>query len=114
MTDIPAPPAPETSTPAPAPRKRRKWPWVLLGLFVVLVLLLLLAPTIASTAPVRSIVVSKINNNLNGKLEVSDWSIGWTSGVSLNGVKLDDASGRRIAEVSSIRLPISLIGAARG
>src|SRR5262249_54206830 len=116
MTDTadPNPPLTPTPEPKPTPRKRRKWPWVLLALFALLILLVLLAPTIISTSPVRSIVVSRINNSLSGQLDIADWSIGWTSGVTIEGVKLDDAQGKRIAEVSSIRLPISLLGAARG
>ncbi len=86
---------------------------MILALFVLLILLVLLGPTIASTAVVRSIVVSKINNSLNGKLDITDWSIGWTSGVTVTGIKLDDDKGRRIVEVSSVKIPASLIGLAR-
>src|SRR5262245_7251967 len=77
----------------PPKKKRRKWPWVIVGLLVLLLLLVALAPMIASTSPVRGIVVSKINEQLNGKLAVNDWSLGWTSGVKLNGVKIDDEHG---------------------
>ncbi len=113
MTDANVPES-TTQPPPAAPKKRRKWPWILLGIVGLLILLVLLGPTLASTSPVRSIVISKINASLNGKLDISDWSIGWTSGVTLNGIKLDDDKGRRIVEVSSVRLPISLLGAARG
>src|SRR6185295_3727595 len=98
-------PADPTPPNTPPKKRRRRWPWVILAIVLLLVLLVALAPTLLSTAPARSIVVSKINNNLNGTLSVSDWSLGWTSGVVLNGVKVDDASGRRIVEVASIRVP---------
>src|SRR5438128_8633556 len=104
-------PAPPTAP--PKPKKRRRWPWVI-GILLLLILLILLAPTIASTGAVRSVVIGKINESLNGKLAVNDWSLGWTSGVTLDSVKVEDAQGRRIAEVGSIRVPASLIGLARG
>ena len=103
------------SAPAAQSRKRRRrWPWVILGIVLVLILLVALAPTLLSTGAGKSFVVSKINNSLNGKLDIADWSIGWTSGVTLNGVKIDDQQGRRVVEVASIKVPMSLIAAARG
>ncbi len=100
--------------PEPPKKKRRRWPWVLLGLFIVLILLILLAPTLLSTAPARSFAIAQVNNHLNGKLSVNDWSLGWTSGVTLDGVKIDDEQGRRVVEVNSVRVPMSLLSAARG
>src|SRR6185503_10492752 len=112
-TDPTNPPSqpPQETTP---PRKRRKWPYVIIGIFFLLLILVLLIPTIASTAPVRSFVVSTINDNLNGKIAINDWSIGWTSGVTIDGVKIDDEKGIRVLEVSSIRVPLSLLDAAKG
>jgi hypothetical protein len=95
-------------------KRRRRWPWVILGIVVVLILLVALLPTLLSTGAGKSFVVSKINNSLNGKLAIADWSIGWTSGVTLNGVKVDDQHGRRVLEIVRIRVPMSLIAAARG
>src|SRR5688572_29805839 len=115
MTD-PNTPAESTpqNEPAPAPKKRRlrKWLIALACVIAVILILILLAPTIISTPPVRAMVVSSINENLNGKLAINDWSIGWTSGVTLNGVKIEDEQGVRVIEIASIRVPISLIGAA--
>src|SRR5688500_28085 len=96
-------PTPEDSK--PKKRRRRRWPWVIVGIVVLLLLLVLLAPTIVSTAPVRSMIVGIVNDNLNGKLAINDWSIGWTSGVTLEGVKLEDEKGVRVLEVASIRVP---------
>ena len=82
---------------------------------VLLLLLLLLAPTIASTSMVRSMVVNKINNDyLNGKLVIEDWSIGWTSGIKLTGVRLYDAGGSQLAEVPEVSTELSLLNAIHG
>src|SRR5687767_5784001 len=110
-------PAAQSAAPgraAATPRKRRRWPYVVIGILLLLLVLVSLIPTIASTAPVRSMIVSAMNEELNGKLSINDWSIGWTSGVTINGVKLDDEKGSRVLEVSSIRVPMSLLAAARG
>ena len=106
------PNSPDNQT--PKTKKRRRWPYVAGAIVALFLLLILLAPTIASMGAVRSLVVSKINNSLNGTLAINDWSIGWLSGVWIEGIKIDDQQGRRVVEVDSVRVPISLIGAARG
>lgn len=98
----------------PAKKKRRLWLKIIVGLVVLFVLLVLLIPTIASTGMVRSIVVGKINDQLNGKLEIADWSLGWTSGVRVEGVTLTDADSKQILSLKSLDAPVSLIGLARG
>src|SRR5437016_5353956 len=108
------PAAAASVTPPAKPKKRRRWPWVIGVILLLLVLLVVLLPTIASTGAVRSIVIGKVNDNLNGKLAVTDWSIGWFSGVTLDGVKVDDEKGRLVAAIGSVRVPASLIGLARG
>jgi hypothetical protein len=105
------------ATPPAAPKKtrrRRRWPWVIVAIIVLLIVIVLLLPTIVSTGPVTSFVVSKINQNLNGTLSVSDLSVGWFSGLTLTGVKVDDAHGRRVAEVNRVQVPMSLISAIGG
>jgi hypothetical protein len=100
--------------PPPKKKRRRRWPWVILGLIVALLVLVALLPTLISTGAGRSFAVGQANNYINGKLDVADWSIGWTTGVTLEGVKLDDQQGRRVAEIARVRVPMSLIAAARG
>ncbi len=99
---------------APAPkRKRRRWPWVIVAILVLLVLLVLFAPMIASTAPVRSFVVGKINENVNGKVDIHDWSIGWTGGIVVNGIRVLDDKGVQILQVEKFSTQLSLIDAMR-
>src|SRR4051812_25331977 len=107
--NIPTPPSDQPTATPPAPRKRRRWPWVILGILLLLLALVAFAPAIASTGPAKSFVLSKVNQQLNGTLAVNDWSIGWTSGITINGVKIDDLQGRRVIEIDRVRVPISLI-----
>src|SRR5690348_16740858 len=75
--------------PQPAPkRKRRRWPFVIGGIFVALLLLVLLAPTILSAGPFKSMALGIVNDSIDGKVEVADWSLGWNSGITVNGLKL--------------------------
>src|SRR5688572_26667975 len=108
-------PTPQQAPSTPAPkRKKRRWPKVL-GVIVVLILLLVLClPWIASTAPVRGIVVSKINNNLNGSVAIDDYSVGWTSGINASGVKVYDAQKNLMLSVPKVSTELSLLGAMRG
>lgn len=93
MSETP-PHSPEESQPQPAPRKRnRRWLKVVGVLFVLLILLIVLLPTIASTGFVRGRVLGIVNDSLNGKLDISDWSIGWTSGVKAKGIRVVDTQG---------------------
>ena len=105
------PTAPPASPAPPARRKRRRWPWVLLGIVVVLLLLVLLGPVIASTAPVRSFVVGRVNKNLNGRVAISDWSLGWTSGIDVTGVKVYDDRNAEIADIQRIKTDLTLLDA---
>lgn len=95
-------------------KKKRWWLRIILVLLVLIVLLVALAPYIASTGPVRSIVVSQVNNNLNGSVEIADYSVGWTGGISASGVKVYDAQKNLVLEVPRLVTKLSLIGAIRG
>jgi len=116
MSDSNLPPAASTSseTTPPPRKKKRLWLKVLLALIVIIILLVALAPTIISTGAVKSVVVSQINKNLNGHVEIDSWSLGWTSGIHVNGVKVFDDTNAQIAEMKSFDTDLALIGAARG
>jgi hypothetical protein len=110
----PKPPAGDAKPAVKKRRRRRRWPYVLLGLFLALMMLVVFAPAIASTGPVRNMVVGQINKNLKGHVEISDWSLSWTGGVSVTGVKVFDQDKKLVASVESLTTPLSLIGAIRG
>ncbi|HEV2296398.1 MAG TPA: hypothetical protein VGR35_21320 [Tepidisphaeraceae bacterium] len=111
----PAAPQPEQPEQRPKPRKKKRIWFTTLGLLLLLIVLLIVfLPAIASTGPVKSFVVGQINDSLNGTVEINDWSIGWTSGVDIDSVKVLDAQGVTILTISRVRVPINLIDAARG
>lgn len=94
----------------PVARKRRGLWWKIpVVLLVLLLILVLLAPTIASTSPVRSYALSQINQNMPGKLDVADWSLGWFSGTKANGISYTDEKGNKLIDVSAVNTPVTLM-----
>src|SRR5687768_9637647 len=91
---VTAPHAPGgTAKPQAVKKRRRRWPWVVLVLFLLLGLLVLLLPTLLGTGPGRSVVLGQVNPRLNGRLDVADWSLGWTSPITVSGLKVFDKAG---------------------
>ncbi len=84
------------------------------ALLLLLVLLVLLAPMIASSGPVRSFVLGKVNDNLNGRVQVDSWSLGWTGGLKLSGVRVFDEQNAQILQLKSLTTELSLLDAIRG
>ncbi len=115
-TPDPLPPTPAKA--AAPPRLKRHWlRWLLIGvggLIVLLFLLLALVPTIASSGMVRTKVVAAINENINGKVEITNWSIGWTGGVRADGINVKDDAGRQILQIEHVSTQLSLIDAIGG
>ena len=70
-------------------KKRPLWLKILLiGLAVVFVLIAL-GPSIVSTSPLRNWAVGKINRQINGRVSIDSWSIGWFTGVEIQGLSLE-------------------------
>ncbi|MDB5293648.1 MAG: hypothetical protein JWL69_4889, partial [Phycisphaerales bacterium] len=112
-------PDPNANKPAqPAPKRKKHWGRriaIIFGaLLLLLALLVALIPTIASTGAARSYVVKTINGRLNGRLEIADWSLGWTSGIKADGIRIFDEQSRQILEIPHVSTELSLLGAARG
>lgn len=111
----PIPPADPTKESPAKRRRRRRWPWVVGGLFVGLILLVVLAPTIASTGIVRSMVVPKVSSAVapNGKVEIDSWSLGWFSGQKIDGIRVLDDQNAVVAHLN-VSTGASLLALARG
>src|SRR5262245_560492 len=98
-TDPNQSPTPDHPEEAPPRRKRRRWPKILLGLLILLILLIAMIPTIASTGPVRSFVLGKVNEQINGRVEIASWSVGWFSPTTVTGIKVYDENQQLILNV---------------
>lgn len=102
------------STSAAKPRRRRRWPWVVGAVIVFLLVLLLILPTLLCSGIGRSIIVSQVNQRINGKVEIKDLSLGWVSPIRLGGMVIYDASGRQILQLQHVATGLTLLNAARG
>lgn len=115
--DPPAGSSPSTPSSSPAPKKKKWGKRVLIGaggLVVIGGVLVLLGPSIASTGMVKSIVLGKVNDQLAGRVDVDDWSLGWFSGIKLSGVKVYDDQKRLAITVNSIKTDLTVLKAIRG
>lgn len=80
----------------------------------MLIVLIALAPWIASLAPVRSFVVARLNAQLNGRVEVGSYSLGWFSRTQARDIKIYDTQGMLAMEIDEVDSPISLSDLIRG
>ena len=62
-------------------------------LVVLLILIILLVPYYISSASGTNMILGKINSSITGKVQVSDLSMGWLSGIKLKNVKFNDNAG---------------------
>lgn len=83
---------------------------VCLGLFLIFVLLVAIAPTIVSTKPVVNYIVGKVNRSLDGKLAIEKASLGWLSGIKIDGFSLKDGQERNVVTVGSLNLSDTIFG----
>ena len=114
----PDPTAAAAVTPTPPRRKRRRWLRVVLLLLVLgvggLLLLVALAPTLLSTRPVVNLALKQVNQRLNGRVEVAGVSLGWTTGIKIDGLRVFDAAGVLVAQADHVACPMPLYKAIGG
>ena len=93
------------------PPKHRRWRRVLALVVVGGVGLIVAAPWIASTGPVKSLVVGRINARLApGSVVVQRWSLGWLDPIRVDGVALVDPRGKQVLTARQVRLDWGIIG----
>ncbi len=98
----------------PAPTKGgKRLLKIFLTLIIVIMALIALLPTIASTAPVRNMIVGRINSAIDGKLGIDSWSFGWFTHNRINGITFSDqAQGldARVKEISISKGLLAILG----
>lgn len=88
-------------------RLRRIFLSVGLVLFVAVGVLFML-PIWASSTQGRQYALEQINRKLNGTLKVRSWSLGWFSGIRMEGVELATAEGTRVLECDQLESELTL------
>lgn len=95
-------------------RGRRRWLKVVGSILLLLILLVLLIPTIASSAAARGYVLGKVNEHVNGHVQVDDWSLGWSGNFRLDGLRVTDSAGSQILQLAHLTAHPSLWSVIRG
>jgi len=76
---------------------------LILALTVILILLVLfLVPAFVSSGQGRRIILSKINNSIDGRVDFADLSMGWLKGVRVADFSFNDNLGQISAQVKQI------------
>ncbi len=95
---------PQATPVQPQSKPRRRWfVRTAVIIIVLLALFVILLPSIVSMGWVRSLALSKVNEQLNGEILVDDWSFGWFSGARIRNVRIvqDDATILEVGEVAT-------------
>jgi hypothetical protein len=94
------------SGPADGPKRKRRRGRRILAIFVFLVVLLVilvaLAPSLASTAPGRNLILSKTNKRLQGNIALADISLSWFGQCGARDLKVTDPQGREVLRVDNV------------
>lgn len=67
--------------------------WILIVFAVFLVLFFVLMPMIISSEIGKNFIVSKVNESVDGKLDIGDFSVGWFKGIHITDINFSDNSG---------------------
>jgi hypothetical protein len=105
---------PNQNTPVKKRSKIKKILWVLGGIVAVFVLLILLLPTLLSTSVGKQVILGRINQSLDGTMEIKELSVGWFSGLKLTGVNFKDKTGNTTFSVDEISGRPSFLSLFRG
>ncbi len=85
-------------------KKLPRWLKILLIALAAVLVLIALGPTIVSTSPFRKLALRQINQRINGRLSIDSWSIGWFTGVDIQGLSLEDEDSEPVAEIKNLSL----------
>jgi hypothetical protein len=76
---------------------------LVLALIVILILLVLfLVPAFISSGQGRRIILSKINNSIDGRIDFADLSMGWFKGIKVSDLGFKDRVGQISAQVKQV------------
>src|SRR6185436_6243538 len=111
--------APEAPVAAPAtasaerPRRRFRWLKIVLALLVLVVLLVAFAPL--WSAPIaRSLVVSSVNDQIDGTLAIESLSWSYGGHVRVEGLDLLDAQGQPALHIATVDGQVDVLPALHG
>ncbi len=66
-------------------------------------------PMLVSVSSVNQFLLSCINNRIGGKLHAQEIRVGWTDGISIKGLEIEDPQGRKVALIKKISCDVALL-----
>ncbi len=86
--------------------KKRRWILMLSPAFIVLViaLIIIIIPLYLSSENGRRMIIARVNNAIDGKMDFTDLSVGWFKGIKVEDFSFNDEAGEisvRAAEIST-------------
>jgi len=76
--------------------------WIFAVIILLIVVAALLMPVLISSKAGQKIILAKINNAIDGRMEFADLSLGWLKGVNIADLSFDDSVGRISVRVKQI------------
>ena len=85
----------------------------LLGIICLLLVGVIFGPTLASSGVGRRLILSQINRHIQGKLDITDWSLHWTGGIEVRGLCLYDQQHVPVVSIEKMHTQLTLWNALR-
>lgn len=75
---------------------------VLTILCVLILLVVFVVPVLVSSGKCRSLILAKVNDSIDGKLDFASLSMGWWKGIKITDLSFNDSAGQTSVEVKRI------------
>ncbi len=85
-----------------APRRRHRLRRAVIVILILLVVIVATGPYIASTGPVKDLIISAANSHFYGTFQVDDLSLNWMGPCVVKGLRVTDTSDREVLHVEQI------------
>ena len=82
--------------------KTRILKWVLALVVILIVLMVFLVPAFVSSEKGRKIILAKINNSIDGKVDFAGLSMSWWKGIRVTDFRFNDSAGLAFVEIKQI------------
>lgn len=82
---------------------------ILLSLFALLVAFVIFLPMLISISKVNQFILSCVNKHIPGKLYAQEVKVGWTDGLYVRDLVVNDHEGKNVASFKKISCDVSLL-----
>lgn len=89
---------------------KKKFGLILIIVSAVILLLFFLIPVYLSSEAGKNFIVKKINSDLDGKVKMNDFSMGWFKGVRITDLSFEDSTGSTSVNIRELRTKPSYFG----